>query len=171
MTDPKTRYRQSDKGRAAERKYATSPQGTQARRAAQAKYRQSPKGIEARKRAQAAYRARKKVATVCNNRVTTRNRATRLSTAVQPQGRVMMQAIQTKYLGATNYRPSRIKAWCDAGSVVITYPHEMHDDDANQHAAEALQHKLGWDTAQYGHLHGGALPGNAGYAFVFVKGA
>lgn len=61
MTDPKTRYRQSDKGRAAERKYATSPQGIEARREAQARYRKSPKGIEARKRDQAAYRARKKL--------------------------------------------------------------------------------------------------------------
>ncbi len=61
MTDPRTKYRQSDKGRASARKYATSPQGIEARREAQARYRKSAKGIEARKRAQAAYRARKKL--------------------------------------------------------------------------------------------------------------
>lgn len=61
MTDPKTKYRQSEKGKACARKYATSPQGVKVRREAQARYRKSPKGIEARKRAQAAYRARKKL--------------------------------------------------------------------------------------------------------------
>lgn len=61
MTDPRTRYRQSDKGKASARKYTTSPQGIEARREAQARYRKSPKGIEVRKRAQAAYRARKKL--------------------------------------------------------------------------------------------------------------
>ena len=61
MTDPRAKYRQSDKGKASARKYATSPQGVEARREAQARYRKSPKGIEARKRAQAAYRARKKL--------------------------------------------------------------------------------------------------------------
>lgn len=61
MTDPKTKYRQSDKGKAYARKYVTSPQGVKMRREAQARYRKSPKGIEARKRAQAAYRARKKL--------------------------------------------------------------------------------------------------------------
>lgn len=30
-----------------------------------------------------------------------------------------MQAIVTKYLPATSTRPSRIKAWCDRGSITI----------------------------------------------------
>ena len=62
MTDtPQARYKRSPKGKTSARKYATSPQGIEARREAQARYRKSPKGVEARKRAQAAYRARKKL--------------------------------------------------------------------------------------------------------------
>ena len=62
MTDtPQSRYKRSDKGKASARKYATSPQGTEARKAAQARYRKTQRGIEARRKAQAAYRQRKKL--------------------------------------------------------------------------------------------------------------
>ena len=62
MTDtPQSRYKRSDKGKASARKYATSPQGVEARKAAQARYRKSSKGIEVRRKAQAAYRERRKL--------------------------------------------------------------------------------------------------------------
>jgi hypothetical protein len=80
-----------------------------------------------------------------------------------------MQAIQTKYLSATNAKGSRIKAWCDAGSVTIGYPHELSGQDVHQAAAQALVTKLGWVPPQYGTLCGGALPGQNGYCFVMVK--
>jgi len=62
-----------------------------------------------------------------------------------------MQAITTKYLPATNTKPSRIKAECSAGSLTLSFsvcdefiptspaatPHER--------CAYALLKKLGWD--------------------------
>jgi hypothetical protein len=48
-----------------------------------------------------------------------------------------MQAIETKFLPATNRFPSRIKAWCERGSITIGYPHEISGED-NCHRAAAL---------------------------------
>lgn len=81
-----------------------------------------------------------------------------------------MQAIQTKYLSATNTKPSRIKAWCQAGSLTISYPHEHDEANAHYSAAQALLVKLQWTGVNYGVLHQGALPNNAGYCHVMVKG-
>ena len=77
-----------------------------------------------------------------------------------------MQAIQTKYLSATNSRGSRIKATCAAGSITIDYPHELSGMDCHAAAAKALVEKLGWIDAQYGGLLGGQLS-NGEYVFVF----
>ena len=84
-----------------------------------------------------------------------------------------MQAIVTRYLGPTNYRGSRIKATADAGSITISYPHELSGEDVHRAAAEALRAKLGWDT-DHGYrpmrLVGGGLPDSMrdSYAFVLV---
>jgi len=57
-----------------------------------------------------------------------------------------MKAIQTKYLGATNHKPSRIKAWADGwGSKTIGYPHEYNTERAHYHAALALIDKVNKD--------------------------
>jgi len=75
-----------------------------------------------------------------------------------------MQAIQTKYIGPTNTRGSRIKAWCAVGSLTIPYPYAMSGIDVHQVAAQKLVNKLGLD---YGRIVGGELS-NGDYAFVFV---
>lgn len=80
-----------------------------------------------------------------------------------------MQAIQTKYIGPTNTRGSRIRAWCDAGSVFIPYPHELSGIEVYRAAANALVTKLGWNSPYYGALVGGSLPKNNGYVFVFPE--
>ena len=77
----------------------------------------------------------------------------------------MLQAIQTKYLGCTNTRGSRIKAWCSAGSLTIPYPHEFDGGECHRFAAVQLQAKLGWDVEHYGELKGGILP-SGDYCFV-----
>ena len=82
-----------------------------------------------------------------------------------------MQAIQTKYLPATNTKQSRIKAFCNAGSITIGYPHEHDEARAHYSAAQALIVQLKWTGPHYGQLHQGSLPGNAGYCHVMVKGA
>lgn len=56
-----------------------------------------------------------------------------------------MQAIQTKYIGPTNTRPSRIKAFCEAGSVTVSYNHSLNSSDGHRAAAKALIQKLGWN--------------------------
>jgi hypothetical protein len=80
-----------------------------------------------------------------------------------------MQAIIVKYIGPTNTRGSRLKAYADAGSVTISYPHELNREDGYRKAAEALRTKLGWTGEHYGDLVSGGLPKNGGTVFVFGK--
>ena len=56
-----------------------------------------------------------------------------------------LQAIQTKYHGATNSKGSRISATSASGiKVFISYPHELSGVDCHAKAAEALVRKLDW---------------------------
>lgn len=75
-----------------------------------------------------------------------------------------MQAIMTKYLGPTDYRGSRIKAYTESGqTLTIDYPHERNmGADAHSVAALALVKRLGWR----GDLIAGAT--DTGYVFVFA---
>jgi hypothetical protein len=73
-----------------------------------------------------------------------------------------MKAISTKYMGPTDQRGSRIKAYdSDNNQVTISYPHELSGEDVYRKAAEALRDKMGWT----GELIGGGT--KDGYVFVF----
>jgi hypothetical protein len=48
------------------------------------------------------------------------------------------QAIVTRYIGATNSRGSRIKAYCSRGSITIGYPHDKSGHECHIEAARAL---------------------------------
>ena len=62
-----------------------------------------------------------------------------------------MQAILTKYLPATNFKGSRIKAVCDRGSITISYPDELSGDACHIAAVDALIAKfVKEDEARYG---------------------
>lgn len=62
-----------------------------------------------------------------------------------------MQAIETKYLGATDTRGSRIKAFCERGSITVPYPHGLSGDQVHVFAAAQLVAKfLAEDEKQYG---------------------
>jgi hypothetical protein len=76
-----------------------------------------------------------------------------------------MQAIQTKYLPATNFKPSRIKATCAAGSITIAYPHELSGQAVHRAAAEALVDKV-WKGKIKDKLLGGSLKDGSS-VFVF----
>mgnify|MGYP007005619350 CR=1 FL=1 len=82
----------------------------------------------------------------------------------------MFQAIQTKYLPATNTRGSRVKASCEAGSVTVPWDYSGGNQSNHTRAAQALVEKLGWVPAQganyAGDWVGGGL-GNRGCVFVF----
>lgn len=71
-----------------------------------------------------------------------------------------MQAITTKYIGATNTKGSRIKAECERGSITIGYPSELSGDAVHVAAAQALVDKfIKEDAASYGtHKNPWSLP-------------
>lgn len=78
----------------------------------------------------------------------------------------MYQAIATKYLGPTNHRGARVKATCDAGSVVVAWDHALSVPANHEAAARALARRLDWT----GTWVGGALPDGRGYAFTSTFG-
>lgn len=74
-----------------------------------------------------------------------------------------MVAITTKYLGATDFKSSRIKAKADKFSLTIPYDHSFAQSDGPfRKAAEALRDKMEWS----GELISGCLP-DGNYVFVF----
>lgn len=77
-----------------------------------------------------------------------------------------MKAIETKYLPATNFKGSRIKAYAEGGnSITISYPYELSGEDVHRKAAETLQVKMNWP----GELIGGGKADGNGYVFVFKQ--
>lgn len=58
-----------------------------------------------------------------------------------------MKAIQSKYLPATNTKPSRIKAFIEgnAASVTVCYNSYPSEYDAHRDAARQLHAQLGWE--------------------------
>lgn len=62
-----------------------------------------------------------------------------------------MQAIITKYLSATNTKPSRVKATCERGSITVAFDHTGGVEHAHCYAANALCEKfVGEDAIGYG---------------------
>jgi hypothetical protein len=89
-----------------------------------------------------------------------------------------MQAIKTKYLGPTNVRGSRVKAECDAMSIIISWDDAL-DIEANHIAAarELCNRLVAKNEKLYGKDAGngwnapfvtGGLK-NDGYAHVFTR--
>ena len=62
-----------------------------------------------------------------------------------------MQAIITRYVSATNTKPSRIKASCARGAVLVSYPSELSGDAVHSYAADLLVARfIKEDAKQYG---------------------
>lgn len=57
-----------------------------------------------------------------------------------------MQAIITKFIPCTNTKPDRIKAFCEAKSLTITWPYGMETEEAHIHAATLLCKVLDWNV-------------------------
>jgi hypothetical protein len=70
---------------------------------------------------------------------------TRCSGNYENQEDTNMQAIQTKFLGATNHRGSRVKAIAAAGSVTLSWDYAKTTEDNHRAAANALMEKLDWN--------------------------
>lgn len=80
-----------------------------------------------------------------------------------------MQAIVTKYIGPTNYKPGRIKASCQAGSITVSWDHGLDVEKNHDAACLALRDKLGWGDDTHGQVVSGGLPDGTGNAYVFVN--
>ena len=57
----------------------------------------------------------------------------------------MLQAIQTKYLGPTNSRGSRVKTYCRAGGVTVEWLSNLDAEENHKRAVMQLIKKLEWD--------------------------
>jgi hypothetical protein len=79
-----------------------------------------------------------------------------------------MQAIETRWLGPTDTKDSRIVARCEAGRIVVPWDDSADVFHNHAEAARKLAAKLGWTRKYYGSLYGASLPGERGYAFVMV---
>lgn len=61
------------------------------------------------------------------------------------------QAIETKYIGPSNTKGSRIKASCQRGSITISYNDGLSSENAHIEAIEALCRKFAIeDQKEYG---------------------
>jgi len=63
-----------------------------------------------------------------------------------------MQTIETKYVGATNYKGSRIIATASGNDIKVSIPYDSGQTDENMHmtAAIALCNKIGWEGKMIG---------------------
>lgn len=85
------------------------------------------------------------------------------------------QAIVTRYLHCTNYKGSRIKAYCDRGSITINCPHELSGYERHAFAFRALLakfHKEDGNETSWGPAESyvcGGLPDKLRDNYVFVS--
>ncbi len=80
------------------------------------------------------------------------------------RNRIYRQAIETKYLGPTDTKGSRVKATAQAGSITLSWDDALYIDANHAKAARALADKFGWP----GDLWGGGNAAGDGCVFVFV---
>lgn len=89
-----------------------------------------------------------------------------------------MQAIFTKFIPCTNHRESRVKAWCDAGSITVGANHADSIEDRHRFAVRALCDKLNAENAKRWGDHTpvwnidrmvcGSAPQKTPFAYVYV---
>jgi len=90
-----------------------------------------------------------------------------------------MQAIQTRYLPCTNNKPTRIKAWCERGSITVSNSEILSGEEAHRFAVAKLVRKFAdEDAKEYGSKDSenpwlrpfvtGGLPGGD-FCHVFTK--
>jgi len=66
-----------------------------------------------------------------------------------------MQAIRTRYHGATNTRGARITARSSGGSLTLPRNYSLDVDQDHARAAQALVDRLGWTGVYHGGCFGG----------------
>ena len=79
---------------------------------------------------------------------------------------MICQAIETKYIKATDTKGSYIKAKAESGSIKVSYDYALSAAENHEAAAQALIDKLGWqDLGVF--VEGGTA---RGYVFVNIEG-
>lgn len=81
---------------------------------------------------------------------------------------IITQAIETKFIRATNVTGERIKATAWGGSVTVGYDYALDSQGNHKAAADALIAKMGWNGT---YAQGGNAKGDGGYYFVNVEGS
>lgn len=76
-----------------------------------------------------------------------------------------MQAILTKFLPPTRHYGKRVKAYCQASSVIWGWDYEHNVEENHRRAAQHLARSLNWA----GHWVGGALPNGTGYCYTLSR--
>ena len=75
-----------------------------------------------------------------------------------------MVAILTKFIGPTNCRGSRVKAYTSSGHrIVVPWDHALNVEENHDAAALALCRKMGWGGKL---VRGGT---DVGYAYAFLR--
>lgn len=81
-----------------------------------------------------------------------------------------MQAIQTKYVCPTNTQGSRVRAVCQAKSIVVLWDNSLNIEDNHIRAAKKLCEKLGWNCSMCsGQLKDGSFA-HVLYDFKYERG-
>jgi len=58
------------------------------------------------------------------------------------------QAVETKYLGPTDTKGSRVKATAPAGSIIVSWDYALNTEDNHIAAAKALVAKYEWNYSE-----------------------
>ena len=58
-----------------------------------------------------------------------------------------MQAIISRFVPCTNFRPSRVSARCAGGSIMLSWDDDLSTEENHRNAAKALCAKLNWDCS------------------------
>ena len=75
-----------------------------------------------------------------------------------------MIAILTKFIGPTNYRGARVKAFTTSGlRIIVPWDHALNVEENHDAAAIALCRKMGWGGKL---VRGGT---EVGYAYAFLR--
>jgi hypothetical protein len=90
---------------------------------------------------------------------------TRLNNNNNNERKTTMQAIQTKYIPATNTSGSKIEAKCGRGKIRIPYPHELSGDEVHREAVRALLAKFVREDEKTG-----TPPSENGWSRAFITG-
>ena len=79
---------------------------------------------------------------------------------------IQTKAIQTKYIGPTNFLGSRVKAVAQSGAVTVKWDCALDQEENHRQAALALCRRLGWRWSQACMATGWLNDGSAVHVYI-----